>query len=247
MDETKKEKIKACIAFIVVTLIVLIIGSIIFKYQVEGEKNMPFILSKIYIVSTAEGVENSNSQEKWNLDIYQNNDIYFSIEKNENCKTEKRIESVQISNIQIIKKPKVGELKTYMPNSSSEGRLFTYTEDLILEKSSLTYKGSTKTDTKKLEIGNQGGTISIRFSNTGLGTYISNEDEEVKHDGTMLQKINLSNEDLEYSISFDFIININGKSYKTLIEMDFPTGNIIENGTESLEIDAKKQYVFKRM
>ena len=59
MEESrKKEKIKACIAIAVILLAILITGIISIKYYVEGETDMPFTLSKITIVSTAEGVQN---------------------------------------------------------------------------------------------------------------------------------------------------------------------------------------------
>ena len=246
MDDRKKEKIKACSAFAFVTLIILIVGIIIFKYQIEGETNMPFELSSIYVVSTAEGSENENSEEKWNIKIYQINDIYFNIEKNKNYNKEAKIESVQIDNIQIIKSPSKGKINTYMPNSS-DGRQFTFEEEYILEKNTLTYKGATKTDSKKLEIGNQGGTISIRFCNDALGTYISNEDEEIKHDGTMLNKIDIVNEDIKFEVYFDLIVKVDDISYKTTIQLELPTGNILENGRESLEIEDTQKYIFKRV
>lgn len=246
MDERKKEKIKACSAFAFVTLIILIVGIIIFKYQIEGEKNMPFVLSSMYVVSTAEGTENEDSEEKWNINIYQINDIYFNIERNKNYNEQAKIESVQIDNIQIIKNPTKGKINVYMPNSS-DGRQFTFAEEYILEKNSLTYKGASKTDTKKLEIGNQGGTISIRFSNDSLGTYISNEDEEIKHDGTMLNKIDVANEDIRFEVSFDLIVKVDDVSYKTTIQLELPTGNILENGRESLEITDTQKYIFKRV
>lgn len=246
MIENKQEKIKACIAFMVIALIFLIAGTIILKYNVEGEKNMPFKLSKIYIISTAEGIENENTEEKWNFNIYQNNDIYFNIEKNEDYEKEEKIKSVQISNIKIIKNPIKGNVKVYMPNST-DGRQFSYEQEYILENNSLTYEGSTKTDIKNLNIGNQGGQIVVRFSNINLGTYISNEDEEINHDGTMIKKIDVQNEELNFIVSFDLIINTKNKSYKTNIELDLPGGNIIENGTESIEIQNIEKYVFKRM
>ena len=68
MDEMRKnEKIKACIAICIIILLILTTWIIIFKYQVEGENNIPFKLSKIMIVSTAEGVENNLEEGKWNL------------------------------------------------------------------------------------------------------------------------------------------------------------------------------------
>ena len=47
---------------------------------------MPFKLSKITIISTAEGIEDSQNDNnvKWKLNILQNNDLYFTISKNEN-------------------------------------------------------------------------------------------------------------------------------------------------------------------
>ncbi len=105
MENRKKEKIKACIAIAIIILAILTIGIISMKYHVEGELNMPFTLSKITIVSTAEGVENEGTEEKWNLSIFQNNDIYFSIEKNEKIKDETMIESISIENIKVTQAP----------------------------------------------------------------------------------------------------------------------------------------------
>lgn len=246
MDERKKEKIKACSAFAVVALIILIVGIVIGIYQIEGETNMPFVLSGIYVVSTAEGEEKEKTDDKWNLSIYQNNDVYINIEKNENYEKQKTIQSVKIDNIQITKNPVKGKINTYMPNSS-EGRLFTFSKESIIENNSLTYKGALKTDTTKLEIGNQGGTIVVRFSNDALGSYISNDDEQINHDGTMLSKINVENEDIKFTVSFDLIIKVKNISYKTTVELDLPTGNILESGRESLEITDTQKYIFKRI
>lgn len=246
MEETrKKEKIKACIAITIIILALLITGIIIMKYEVEGKTNMPFTLSKITIVSTAEGSENEGTEDKWNLSIFQNNDIYFSIEKNENNKEDEIIESISIENIQIIENPKVGQIKTYMPNSS-DGRLFTYSDEYILQENKLTFKGATKSNSKTLEIGNQGGTAVIRFANTKIGEYISNEDKEIKHDGSLLQKVGVQNEDVSFKVSFDVVINLKNKSYISNIILDLPCeNNLIEQGTCSKEITGN--FIFKRV
>lgn len=246
MGETrKKEKIKACVAIAVIILAILITGIITMKYYVEGETNMPFTLSKITIVSTAEGVEREGAGEKWNLSIFQNNDIYFSVEKNENNREEQIIESISIENIQVIEKPKIGEIKTYIPNSS-DGRLFSYSDEYILNDSKLTFKGGAKSNSKTLEIGNQGGTAVIRFANTQIGQYISNEDQEIKHDGSLLQKVGVQNEDVSFKVSFDVVINLKNKSYISNVILDLPCeNNLIEQGTCSKEITDK--FVFKRI
>lgn len=244
-ESRKKEKIKACIAITIIIFAILIAGIISIKYYVEGETNMPFTLSKITIVSTAEGVENEGSQEKWNFSIFQNNDVYFSIEKNQNSNEDQIIESISIENIQIIEEPKIGQIKTYMPNSL-DGRLFSYLDEFILQDNKLTFKGAGKSNSKTLEIGNQGGTAVIRFSNTGIGQYVSNEDEEIKHDGSLIGKVGVQNEDISFKVSFDIIINLRNKSYISNIVLDLPCeSNLIEQGTCSKEITDK--FVFKRV
>lgn len=246
MEETrKKEKIKACIAIAVILLAILVTGIIIMKYYVEGETNMPFTLSKITVVSTAEGVQNANAQEKWNLSIFQNNDIYFSIEKNENNKEESMIESISIEDIQIVETPKIGQVKTYMPNSL-DGRLFSYSDEYIVQENKLTYKGASKSNSKTLEIGNQGGTALLRFSNNEIGKYISNEDEEIKHDGSLISKTGANIQDLKFKVNFNFVINLKNKSYVSNISLELPCKeSLIEEGTCSTEIT--DSFVFKRV
>lgn len=244
-ENEKREKIKACIAISIIILAILLAIIFSIRYQVEGEENMPFKLSKIMVVSTAEGTQNEGAEEKWNLSIFQNNDVYFSIEKNEKYAKEEFIQNISIENINIVKQPELGKIQVFMPNSS-DGRLFTYTEDTILKDNQLTYKGASKTNNKTLEIGNQGGTIVIRFSNTEVGKYISNDDEEIKHDGTMLTKTQATTENIKFLVNFDLVINLKNNSYKTNISLELPcNGNLLEEGTCSQEIQDK--FVFKRV
>ena len=240
-----KDKIKACVTILIIVLAIVLTGIITIKYQVEGEKNMPFTLSKITIMSTAEGIEREGSTEKWNLALYQNNDIYFSIEKNEGSQ-EAIIESVIIENIEIVKLPSIGTVKTYMPNSS-DGRLFSYSEEYILEENKLTFAGATKSNSKTLEIGNQGGTAVIRFSNIDIGEYISDEDEEVIHNGTILKKVTENIEDIEFEVKFDLVINLGDKKYKSNISLTLPCANLLEEGISRKEISGEENFVFKRV
>ena len=68
------------------------------KYQVEGEKNMPFTISKLMLISNAEGVEKDEKSNVWNMDIMQNNDVYIEIMKNKNYKQQEIIESITLDN-----------------------------------------------------------------------------------------------------------------------------------------------------
>ena len=242
--EKKKQTIKLCIAVTVIAIIILLVIIAMIRYEVEGDKNMPFNLSKIIVVSTAEGTE-TEGKKKWNFEVYQNNDVYIYIDKNENYNgNEKSIKSVKIENINITKAPVKGEVKTYMPNSV-DGRLFSYDEEYLVD-GKLEYRGAAESNTKTLEIGNNGGSALIRFSNTGLGQYSSDKDKEIVHDGTLLKKIKVTEEETKFDVSFDLVITVDNCSYRANITMQMPCENIIEEGTCSIEKTDFSDLVFKR-
>ena len=242
--EKKKQMIKLCIAISTFVIILLLVGITMIKYQVEGDKNMPFNLTKIIIVSTAEGQE-TEGDKKWNFKIYQNNDVYIYIDKNENYRGEEKvIKSVSIENINITRAPEVGEIKAYMPNSV-EGRLFNYSDEYLISEK-LEYRGAEESNPQTLEIGSNGGSVLLSFSNTGLDTYSSDKDREITHDGTLLEKINLTNEDITFNISFDIVITVDNCSYRANITLQMPCGDILEEGTCSIEKTDMRDVIFKR-
>lgn len=245
MDKEKKiQTIKLCVAVTVFAIIILLVATIMIRYQVEGDKNMPFNLSKIIIISSAEGTE-SEGKKKWNFDVYQNNDVYIYIDKNEQYNGEERtIKSVKMENINITKAPIKGEVKAYMPNSV-DGRLFSY-EDTYLVDGKLEYKGANESNSKTLEIGANGGNLLIRFSNTGLGQYSSDSDKEIIHDGTLLNKIKVTDEETKFDVSFDLVITVENCSYRANVTMQMPCGDITKEGTCSLEQTDFSDLVFKR-
>lgn len=245
MDKDKKtQTIKFCIAVVILAVIILLVVTTMIRYEVEGDKNMPFNLSKIIMVSTAEGKE-INGKKKWNFEVFQNNDLYIYIDKNENYNGEEKIiKSLKIENINITKAPIKGEVKTYMPNSV-DGRIFSY-EDKYLVGDKLEYRGASESNSKTLEIGSNGGSALIRFSNTNLGQYSSDNDKEIIHDGTLLKKIKVSNEETKFDVSFDLVIKVDNCSYRANLLLQMPCGNIIEEGTCSLEKTDMSDVIFKR-
>ncbi len=244
--KSKKEKIKAAIAICVVLTIIIFSIIVAIIYQIEGEPNMPFKISKLTIISTAEGVEdNSEAQEKWNFNIWQNNDIYIDFQKKEEYEGTEFIKSIIIENIKITKKPEIGEVKVYMPNSG-EGRTFTYSDELEV-KEKLEYKGAEQSSTKTLKIGNQGGSIAIRIANTNFAKYVSNEDEEIKHDGTLITRAGIEKEQLNFEVEMDVIMKTSVRDYKTTLKLNLPTGNITEEGMSTIEKTEQKEFIFKRI
>ena len=62
--DSKKQMIKLVIAITILIFVLVIVGILMIKYEVEGETNMPFKLSKVIVVGTVEGVENGDSDKK---------------------------------------------------------------------------------------------------------------------------------------------------------------------------------------
>lgn len=246
MENNRKKQIKKSIFILVVFIIAAVVASIIIKYQVEGETNMPFKISKIAVISNAEGKQKENSQNKWDLELAQNNDIYINIAKNKNYSKTEIIDKVILDNFAINEQPQKGTIKIYRPNNIENG-VYTNSEEYLVNDK-LEYIGSEKSNIKNLEIANQGGIIFLRYVNEGLGEYISNEDTQIKHDGTLLQKIGITNENIKCKVSFDISIILQSeKTYKANIKLEIPIGDITTEGTSSYEKTDFKDIVFKRL
>lgn len=246
MNDSKVNKLILKSAYItIIILIIAVIALLILKYDVEGEKNMPFKLSSIIVVSSAEGYqEKENQNYKWDVELFQNNDIYLNIEKNKNYKEIESIKSIEIENIQVSKSPVIGKFKFYR-TSGQEANVFTYKEEYEI-KDKIEYKGDLNTDLNNLKISNQGGTIIIRAVNETGKRYKSNE-KEIEHNGKILEKAGISYEEITAIIKFDLIIKLKSDiSFKSTIELELPTGNVIEQGSSSKEIKNMKNIVFKR-
>ena len=168
MDDINKKLKKVIYSFIaifILVLITIIICLLMLKYEVEGEGNMPFELSQMVAISTAEGIEKSGDK-TWNLDLIQNNDIYLHISKNKNYQGQEKIKNIKLDNFKITKEPSKGEIVIYRP-SSSESKVFEY-QDEYLVNDSIVFQGTEKTDLKQLEVANQGAVITFRCSNKNL-------------------------------------------------------------------------------
>lgn len=217
---------------ITIAIIIFLIGMFILKYNIEGETNIPFTISKIAIISSGEGIDKQASDTKWAFDIYQSNDIFLYLDKNQNYGKTEIIRNVKIDNIQInaIKKDNI---KIYRPEEQEENVIFKNKEENIVQN--LEYIGDMQSNLKQMKISNQGGIIAFRCSNDNLKQFTSN-DEEINHQ-ELLKKAEIIKEDLNANITFDLILQLEaGKVYKTTINLDLPVEDVIEKGTTSTEI-----------
>ncbi|MBR3673624.1 MAG: hypothetical protein IKN65_05010 [Clostridia bacterium] len=269
VSEKSKKRIKFCLIIFLITIAIAFALFTVMKYQVEGEKQVPFRIGKVIVISSAattdatnlENEATQNSEENqtedeaqtqteaenyiWNERVVQTNDLYIYLDKDENYKKDQVIRSVKIDNIQILENVKLGKIQVYMPNSLDDG-LYKYANEFLVN-SSLTYKGGAADNVKALEIGNQGGCVCISFANVGLGDYKSNEAQEIEQGGSILSQMNIQNDDLKFKVSFDLIIEVEDKTYKTNLVFDLPINELVGQKETHTEIKDFSKTIYKRL
>lgn len=240
---TQSKIFHICMIIVIITIIVFIAGMLVLRYNVTGEVNMPFTLKKIAIISSQEGIDDGQTDTKWSFDIYQANDLYLYIEKNNNYKKTELISEVKIDNF-TIEAQNTDNIKIYKPDAQEENVIFKYKEENIVQD--LVYTTDTQANLKNFKISNQGGVIAFRCSNNNIAKYKSDE-EEINHN-ELLKKANIKNEDIEIKITFNLTIILeDGKKYEATISTKLPSGDVVENGNTSEEITDLKDVVFKRI
>lgn len=63
----------------------------------------------------------------------------------------------------------------------------------------------------------------------------------------MLEKLNLTEEQIHFKISFDIVICALNHEYKANVVLDMPCENLIEQGTSNIEITDMSNIIFKRV
>jgi len=225
------------------------IGLVIFimrKYEVEGEKTLPYSLEKILVISNVDGKKNEDDQNLWNINLYAYNDVYIYMKKDEEIAKDITIKDITLENFKIEKNVQKGDLKLYRPTGDIN-QLYTYSQEDYLNRN-LVYTGNKIDDLKNLEIGNEGGVIGFRTAIENLGNYTSNEDTEIVYNGSLLQKAGVTLEDVTFSIDMDLIIQTSENvSFKGTVRIDFPAGDIVTNGSSNKEITDFSNIIFKRV
>lgn len=240
----KLQTLKRCLFLFCIIIILMIVVSIILKYEVEGEQTLPYSLSKIFVISTVEGTPVDDGENIWNIGIKQVNDLYFYLNKNSNA--EETIKQITLENFQVTQAPQKGNLAIYRPTGELNN-LYTHSEQNYLNES-LIYTGAAVDDLKTLEIGNQGGVIACRMALDNLGTYISNETTEITYNGTLLTNVGVNIEEIKFGINFDILIETNKNVvYKGTISVQLPAENVILEGSSNFEITDFSNVVFKRL
>lgn len=240
---TETKAFHICMFIVMITVILFVVGMLVLRYNVEGETNMPFKITKIAIISSQEGIDDGQTDTRWSFDVHQANDIYIYLDKNDQYDKTEIIKSVDVDNFNVEAKNKEN-IKIYKPDTEEEKVIFKYKDENIVEN--LEYVGDVESDLKNLKVSNQGGIIAFRCSNNNVAKYKSDE-EEIDHN-QLLKKANVNNDDLKLVLTFNFTVKLeSGKEYQAEIKTDLPTGDVIKDGSTSEEITDLKDIIFKRI
>ena len=241
----KKRIFKKCLFAAFLVILFTIVISIMLKYDVEGERELPFSISKLLIISTVDGSLNEDSENIWNIGITQVNDLYMYIDKTIED-DEQTLKEIKIENFVVNKNPSKGKLKVLRPTGEI-ANLYTHShQDYLNDK--IIYTGGVIDDLKSLEISNNGGILGFRVAVEELGNYISNEDEEITYDGKLLSNLGVTIPEIAFDMSFDIIIKTSKNiSFKGTINLNMPIETVIEEGSSSKEITDFSNVVFKRI
>ena len=75
----------------------------------------------------------------------------------------------------------------------------------------------------------------------------SSDDEQIQHDGTMLSKVGITNEDIKCKVSFDIMIElVSGTKFTGTVTLELPIGDITTSGTTNYEKKDFSDVIFKR-
>ena len=231
------------LAFILIAITIVI--SMVIRYDVEGEKAMPYSVEKIQITSHVDAKDNEGQTENiWDVNLKEDNNIYIYIKKNDE-ETKETIKEVKLSNFKITQKSKVGNVKIYRPTGDLGTDLYKLSEQDYL-KSEITYTGANVDTLKNLDIRNEGGMIGFRVSLENLGNFTSNEG--ITYNGNLLSQIGLTNDDIKFNSSFDLTITLdNDVSFIGTYKLSLPSGDIINETEPLLELTDFSDVIFKRV
>ncbi|MCL2355289.1 MAG: hypothetical protein FWC68_05460, partial [Oscillospiraceae bacterium] len=197
-----KKMIHMYIIGISIIVIFTVVGFIMLRYSVEGERNLPFEIKEISIISTADVNQQRDEEDEWITEVFQKNAIYFRIEANQRRGRDEIIQSVVFDSFSIEKYNETGSVKIYRQYNRGEYR---YTDEFLVEDR-LEFVGNVSTNISELQINNRGGIIGFSVVIKGLGEYEFDDNELFTADGLLLDRIDVTLEDIMLVLSFNITI-----------------------------------------
>lgn len=229
-------KIKSVI-FVILIILIALSAYIIANTKPENSQNEQetIAINKIVLYSSANAVNSTdNLKTDWEVDIYQYTDIAIYLQKMKDI----NIQKVYVDNIQITKKPSLGEAGVYSK------KIEDFAKNMLLEENNEKIEFTVSLDGANDFQQNCTNPITISYINKNIKErfLIKNNDEQFVFDETILKRALILPEDIEAQLSFDInIVDTNGKQYKENVVLDIPVNELMD-GEKSVEINEHRVF-----
>jgi len=242
-----KKMIHTYIVLIAILIVAVVVGLIMLRYSIQGERTMPFTINQMHIISTATtmaGSEQVDEYGQWHMDLIQKNEIYLYIAANPEYRRDEAISSVILDNFRIEKYNEAGQVQLYRQYDIG---VHNFAEEFLVEDR-LEITGNVITDVRALEINNQGGVIGLGVIIRDIARYNLVQGERAQINGITLAEEGVTAEDIKVTIYFDITIEIvSGNRFRAQHRIELPVGNILENGLEHVIVEDLSGMVFRRI
>lgn len=273
MKNWSKEN-KKVIVLLSIMIVLIIIYLNILHAQIEKDRyvskleqivakneNPTFQISQIYLCSSANAIDGTESQTLENLDLYQYTDIAIYINNNdeEGLTNKNTIKKLYIDNIQIQTSSGEGTqalVYTNLLNIGSRDKL----KAMLASSNSLSNMQNNQIDFNIINTntennqanyenptfyGDCSNPITLKYINKLNKTYSVGEGDSTMFDGTILQKAGVSVDELNCKVKFKInIINNEDDYYSAWVNFQIPLSDIYEGTSIKRKTTAGIQYNF---
>lgn len=243
MKKGQKEYVNIIKVVIVIifTVILIIISRYIYnklsqKRQFEksmiifAEKNQEiiFTIDKIVYFSSSDSKNKTTTNSNFTIqNLYTYTDIALFINNNsEESTMENTLKNVKISNIKFTKIPTEGEPNIYYKSINDFAKSEFDEKNIIKNELNFEITSEDKTDlSKPILYNNCANPITLSYINQNIKTDYTMTDTQnpITYNGTLLKRCGVSISSIETSISFDIEIENNkNQKFKTTINLDMP-------------------------
>lgn len=223
------------ILFLLAILSIYILSS--FKPNTKEEEKEVFKVNKILCYTSASAVSSEEEIEtNWEVDIYQYTDIAIYIEKLQ----EKTIAQLYIDNIEILKKPILGNTNICKKKLEDFAKPMQLKENLEHIQFEVSEKAEFSQDCVK--------PITLSYVNNIKQSYtITNTEEKLEYNETILKRAKILTSDLMAQISFNVnIIDAENEKYICKITLDIPIEELM-NGQKKIEKTENVKFIREGM
>lgn len=260
----KKRKIILTILTIFLIFIFILLLSFIFN-RYSNKKNFEdnllafanknvntiFTIDEIIMFSSADAEYKTNTANNFTIqNLYQYTDIAIFLENNsDENNLENTLKSVSISNIKFSNSPKLGTPNLFFKSINDFTKNDIITENPIKDSFEFSVSSSDNSDLNSPTLyNNLANPLTFSYINTNIKPdyTITDISSPITYNGSLLQRCNISLEDISCRLSFDInIINNLDQKFKTNLSINIPLStddNSIYNGSLILKNDTKYNF-----